>query len=207
MANGIVQVNKLKAVDFSAIQKKAVTLEEACLLEHSKKLALRLLKNIRKKRALILKAAEERGYSKGLILGQQEALRAFSKTTSEIRTFKKYLEQRCYNDVEETITTVLLERPESYKLITSKILKTIKSRIRHIPIIKVICHTSNKTVLEQFREDEKLNFIIDASAQEQKKSLICITPTGLLEIKIEEALSEEVKNSLKKLSGKSHDSN
>jgi len=202
MTKGIVQIQTLQPIDFTALQQKAVAIEEGVLLKRTRKVAAQLLKRARKQRGIIRKQSEHLGYAKGYLRGQQEALRCFHRCSPETRAYKKYLEQQCLQDLQAIIVATLSESPEGMRRMTAKILKAIKARIKQIPMTKVICHTKQKETLLQFKEQEHSSMLIDASPAADPNLLIFITPHGSLEINILETLQDDVKAAMKIILGK-----
>jgi hypothetical protein len=202
MTKGIVQIQTLQPIDFTALQQKAVAVEEAILLKRTRKVAAQLLKRARKERGVIRKQSEHLGYAKGYMKGQQEALRCFHRCSPETRAYKKYLEQQCLQDLEMVIVETLGQSPEGLRRMTAKILKAIKARIRQIPMTKVICHTKQKELLVQFKDQEHVSMLIDASPAADPNLLMFITPHGSLEINILETLQDDVKAAMKAILGK-----
>jgi hypothetical protein len=202
MTKGIVQIQTLQPIDFTCLQQKAVAVEEAILLKRTRKVAAQLLKRARKERGVIRKQSEHLGYAKGYMKGQQEALRCFHRCSPETRAYKKYLEQTCLQDLHAIIVETLGQTPEGLRRITAKILKTIKARIRQLPITKVICHSKQKAILLDFKEQEGSAMFVAASPTADPNLLIFITPHGSIEINILETLQDDVNTAMKMILGK-----
>ena len=208
MTSGTVELSQLKPINFEELQTSALRVEEAVLLKRSRSIAAKLLTSARKEKKNITARFEKEGLQKGTFIGRQEASRKFCKSSSDIRSYKKHLEQQLYETVEASMIELLSKNSEVLKALSKQILNAIKKRIRSLTLLKVKCHPSFLHEIKEYRSSEQKEFEIECSNQTQEGLLIFITPAGSLEVNAKHLLSDEVVRIFKKFCKQAkHDQN